>query len=383
MDYPLIERHLTGDEAATQELRGEIRTLAMRILAHSAYDIPTAAERRKLATQIENEVLELGGTLPAHFVNSALLIANRTGLQRKRTAQGDPEGHLAPQLIATYALRPTELAAPDRKAMAHHLSECAYCQGDVERAKVATRETMAPPTAPKPVEDPFAVNREEDKDADVAIEAAAEAALRELTTTPKAPAKTPKSPRRKRSVHSARRRPSPPEESTSNRWMWVLGLIAVGAFFWAQKDAVHTGGKMLKNPALAQLASVNVPRNLSFDGLPTDAEGPYEDLVNGDCETAAARFRTSRKRHPTVGKVWLFEGISALCAGDHQTAATALDEARNLMPTSEPAWWRAQAALVAGDERAATEALEWVAEYDVTKRTEANALIRSIASQRP
>ena len=378
MDYPLIERHLSGEADATQELRGEIRTLAMRILAHDAYGVPTAADRRKLATEIETEVLELGGTLPAHFVNSALLVTNRRGIERRRTEREEDEGHLPAQVLVTYALRPTELAGPARKAVSHHLGECAFCRGDIERTKIATRETMSPAPAPEPSADPLIADSE--VGADIGIEEAAEAALRGLTTAPSAPS-TPRPRQQRRGVRSARRGPQT-EKRKPRRWPWVIGLVAMGAWFWTQREAPHTGGKMIRNPALAQLASLNIPSSLTFEGLPLDAEGPYDDLMSGDCDTAAARFRTSRKRHPQVGRVWLFEGIAALCGGDHRTAATVLDEARLLMPTSEPAWWRAQTALIAGDEDVAIEALEWVAEYDVTKRREANALIRAVESQR-
>ncbi|MFT5680038.1 MAG: putative Zn-dependent protease [Myxococcota bacterium] len=131
--------------------------------------------------------------------------------------------------------------------------------------------------------------------------------------------------------------------------MLIAGVAAW--MLWERKEANTVS-------PYASLAVVASPR-VEFSGsLPESAEAGMMDLARGDCQTAAAHFRTAGRRNPNQTRIRVLEGASFLCAGDSKEAVEVLKPlADNPDPSGELWWFLAQACLLEGDASCAMDAL--------------------------
>ena len=127
------------------------------------------------------------------------------------------------------------------------------------------------------------------------------------------------------------------------------------------------------------IAVTAVPRVEFSDSLPESAELAMMDLARGDCQTAAAHFRTAGRRNPDHSKIRVMEGASFLCAGDSREALEVLQPLADVPEPSGQLWWYlAQACLLEGDVECALDALERAEEGAVRYRERAQKQHRQL-----
>ncbi|MDG1480477.1 MAG: hypothetical protein P8R54_12840 [Myxococcota bacterium] len=133
-----------------------------------------------------------------------------------------------------------------------------------------------------------------------------------------------------------------------------LVVIIVGAVWSLQ------GRHAASTPSpYADIAITAAPRVEFSDSLPESAEIGMMDLARGDCQTAAAHFRTAGRRNPDHAKIRVMEGASFLCAGDSREAREVLLPLADAPEPSGQLWWYlAQACLLEGDVECALDSLK-------------------------
>ena len=152
-------------------------------------------------------------------------------------------------------------------------------------------------------------------------------------------------------------------------------LVAAGFFAWLLWDKESE----VSTSPYASIAVINPPRVEFSESLPEAAETGMMDLARGDCQTAAAHFRTARRRNPDQQKIRMLEGASLLCADKPYEAHKVLHPLSE--QSSPPAlmwWYLAQACLLTGDVSCALEALETSAEVDPRHRDRARRQQRQL-----
>ena len=156
----------------------------------------------------------------------------------------------------------------------------------------------------------------------------------------------------------------------------ALPLLAIAGFagwmVWGEDP------KQSDSP-YASIAVLTPPRVEFSESLPEAAETGMMDLARGDCQTAAAHFRTAGRRNPDQSKIRMLEGASLLCAGDASAAHGVLEPLSELNAPPALMWWYlAQACLVTGDVGCALDALEASAEVDPRHRERARRQQRQL-----
>lgn len=129
----------------------------------------------------------------------------------------------------------------------------------------------------------------------------------------------------------------------------------------------------------ASIAVTAAPRVEFSESLPEAAETGMMDLARGDCQTAAAHFRTAGRRNPDQPRIRLLEGASLLCAGDAYAAHEVLLPLSEQKTPPDLMWWYlAQSCLLIGDASCALESLATSAEVDARHRVRARRQQRQL-----
>ena len=153
----------------------------------------------------------------------------------------------------------------------------------------------------------------------------------------------------------------PPGPAPPGRSLWrsavplVAALLGLGWLVWGSGlwEQVRR-----PEPLLVALAETDAPRAFFDEGLPSSAEGGMMNLARGDCQTAAANFRTARRGAPEQARLWVLEGGAFVCAGLPAEARSVLEAAGEQQEPSRLRWWYlAQACLMQGDAACAADAL--------------------------
>jgi hypothetical protein len=125
----------------------------------------------------------------------------------------------------------------------------------------------------------------------------------------------------------------------------IIAVLGALLFLRARRQA-----DLAQQPAVAALADRSPPAVPSQDAVPEDAHSALLDLGRGDCDLAAARMRTSRRRNPEAVGICLLEAATWVCAGDGPAATEAAEAylQRGGEPNADLLWVQAQAALLQG-----------------------------------
>ena len=154
-----------------------------------------------------------------------------------------------------------------------------------------------------------------------------------------------------------RQPPSPPAGWTWRQGLALLALLAgAGWLLWTSIDRTSR-----PEPLLVAIAETDPPQVSFSDDLPAAADAGVMGLARGDCQTAAASFRTARRGAPEVARLWVLEGAALVCAGRPAEARDVLeDSAAQADPNRQVWWFLAQACLMEGDADCATISLNRV-----------------------
>ena len=156
-------------------------------------------------------------------------------------------------------------------------------------------------------------------------------------------------------------------------------VIVLGLIVWVLSDREEGA---ISSP-YADMAIVKAPRVTFSDSLPESAESGMMDLARGDCQTAAAHFRTAARRNPDQPKVRMLEGASWLCAGNAGEARQVLEPLSEDPKAPPQTWWYlAQACLLRADADCAALALGKTVELDPRHRESAKRQKRQLAIMR-
>lgn len=158
----------------------------------------------------------------------------------------------------------------------------------------------------------------------------------------------------------------------------VLASIA-GVLLWA-----NVGRKMTSSPPdprIATLAVVEVPSTRFSEELPSAANSAMMSLVRGDCQSAAAQFRTARRGMPEVSRLGVMEGAAFLCAGSSDEARNILEQlAADEAPPRQVWWYLAQVCLLQADADCAQISLNQSILVDRQHHQQAEQQLRQLQS---
>lgn len=408
MDDALIKRWKDGDKMARVAVRNGVRGIAERVLGHpglhraiglnSGSRLLEEDERREETAAIADEVLKRGAPGASQLAAVALITAGRRAVEELQSGRPvSEEQHTPPQALVTYALASQGMAPRVREAVERHLSVCAACRDDVRilgnilRTQEAVAETVdrdrvseefqreAREAAPDVGPDLAARLKEASQaaTADVARET-----MERISAQQRQPRQaTPRKASRGRYKVHRDRRPEPSRGALSVV-LPVLGVVVVvGGIWWWSRGGPEA--QALSTREVASLAVREAPRLRDPSGLPEQALLASQSLANGDCVTAAGRFKAAAREAPEA-RLYLLEGASWVCAGrgDRALEAFAALEALGEEPPRTLPWYRAQAWLLVGKDAEAIEDLTRAQLEDPKHRDQAAALTRAVQSLR-
>jgi hypothetical protein len=398
MDDALVERWRGGDANATTAVRNSVRSVAERVLGHSALiseagpkwkaRLRDEDQRRELTVTIAKEVMSRKAESAAALTASALMAACRQAveaLREGRTVSAEIT-HLPPPVLVTGALAPDSIAPRMREALDKHVSVCPACAADMRVLEriVHTQEAFEPIEPSSVSADVHGIDSE-------GIDL--EALMRDAIQEGEAPASEGAAPRpgRRPGGAAGSARPSRPAAAPAPRrsgWMIMApAILLFGAFaVWMWKSRTPEGPLILADAGqLSALADRRVPEISRLAELPPEAQFALGDLSAGDCRSAAGRFQDARKKQPAALDLYWLEAAAFVCAGDARYAKKAFEalDAAVLAGGKMPgeAWWvRAQVSLLAGDGPGAIDALGKTELFDPQHRDAAAEQKRRVLS---
>ena len=113
--------------------------------------------------------------------------------------------------------------------------------------------------------------------------------------------------------------------------------------------------------------------------LPAGALDAIRDLRKGDCLSASARLRATRRGIPEHVDLRLLEGAAFVCMGDGPEAIDAVEVLKGKVSGGEVSWTLGRAHLLLGQPKAARRYLLTVVRDDTALRGRAQALLDRIA----
>lgn len=169
--------------------------------------------------------------------------------------------------------------------------------------------------------------------------------------------------------------PSPQPSSLLRTWLPLVGVLAlVGWLGWERYQRSQQ-----PEPLIVAIADTTPPPASFSEGLPPAADTAIMNLVRGDCQTAAAHFRTARRGAPETARLWVLEGAAFVCAGAPDEARDVLDAiTASEAPPSQAWWFLAQACLMQGDTNCAIPALNETILVDKRHRRQAEGQLRQL-----
>lgn len=379
MDDALVARWRDGESAATTAVRNAVRTTAERVLSNPALRhaegsggralIDNEERRRELTGAVAKEVMSRKADTAAAVTAAALMVSARVAVEAIRV--GRPRtgtGHFPAPATISIALSPESLPAANREAAERHLAECHACADDCRlvREVVRSASTMVHDTSHAEIDE--AVQGEAGQESEDGGEEA-------------------EPERRPRPIRAARRgtpfRPAEaPQKGPGLRGLLPLLLIgaALGGYWYNERQKEQAVQNI---PAIAAFADRTAPTVGADEEIPTYIEEAVRNLRDGDCRTAAARFRVARRGHPAERRLWLLEGASWVCAGEGREALAALDPlSRDAARPPLTDWYRAQALLLSGNAAAAVSALDAVSNTDSRRATQAREQAAAVRAHR-
>jgi hypothetical protein len=359
MDDALVARWRDGDAKASTAIRNAIRSTAERVLSHPALDGvlgPQAAmelqdddRRRDLTARLAQEVMRRQAANAAQVKALAIMAASRHAVEAMQSAwPKTDDAHLPAQVTVSMALAPGGLAPRVREAAERHLEGCKRCAGAIHVVDriVRTQEATVQDTRREDLVAEAA--RAEAQAAEESRQRAREARRRRAEA--KADKKEPKPSPRRRPDRDAQKKGMP---------AWVFAVVAVavvgaGVWYWMSRGG-GPAGPSGPVPGVVALADQSPPEVGRLADLPPDVQFAVGDLANGDCRTAAGRFRSARAQAPDKGRLYVLEAGAFVCAGDSRKAQRALDDLDGMIAEKggsvprSASWFRAQAQLLEGD----------------------------------
>lgn len=397
MDDELVERWRRGDAAAATALRNAVRTIAERMLSHPSLGRSLSPEwrerlgdedqRREITARIAMHVLRQPVGDAAALTAAAVMASGRLAVEALREGRlVGGTAHLPPPVAVSMALAPEGVATVIRQAAERHLAECAACAEDIRVVRTITRAQSVVDRGASPAAIAREIQRSdaiETPDPAVAhemvpLEETTEEAPRKPAPPRRSPARPPVSDRR---IAALDDKPMP--SGARHRWLGLIPILVITAVLIWYGRTRRTAGQPV-DPEVALLADRSVPPAPSAGSLPADARAGIIDLERDDCRSAGAHFRTARRDHPEVARLYLLEGASFVCAGDGRRAIEAFDALSAMGANRDSAglahldWWRAQALLLQGRGRDALLALNSVMIFDARYRAQAAEQVRRL-----
>ena len=389
MDPRLFSRYLEGDEDAAHTMESELRRFAGKMLGFSAFGIDDPTTINVLAVAAASEAMERGGRDLDSFLAGTVLAAGRRGLEhrRKKSPPQTSARHIPPGVLVSAALVPNAMAGPALTAVEQHLAVCKSCKEEMELVRDATSsataptarsETPSPPAGRSPeagrsyeVEHSPEVGHSSEGDRSAAAGRSSPAAalspqavdpdiqellkrsVREAVAEQNnaARAGSPEATGRVGRVMDPRRA-SRARKKKSLPWGLVISISLVAMLlFRFGRDCEIDRQPAVRCPEIAALASLLPPPLPDDPGALPEARDALQDLSQGNCDMAANRFRSARRRHPDNWLLWYYEGACFVCVGSAPDAREALDQAASMVedPSEELRWALLQAALLDGD----------------------------------
>ncbi len=361
MDARLIQRHREGDPDASHALERALRVHAATMLEHTAFRMDDVVARGVLVRAAAAEALARGGRDEDELLARVVIAAGLRGVEHLRMVEpGSGSGHLPANVVVSYGVAPQAMAGPTLAAAELHMLSCPACTAQARLVREAGLRTVRAARAGDAGEEtlsedvPPAPQFEEEG----ALEAAARQALEHPAHGGPWPAgaKLPAG------------RPPGWAALASGTPFWrlawgitILFLVALTVGVVASRWGSRPPAASARDPSLAALARIPpLPVPPVPDRAPDHALA-FADVEAGRCVQAATRFRKIRRQNPFDAKAWYWEGLSFLCAGRGPEAHAALDGAARLRRAvlfTDLDYFRSQAALLAGDRAAATDALD-------------------------
>lgn len=387
MDDALVARWRDGDAKATTAVRNATRSIAERVLSHPALAdvvgpqalmrLQSDERRRDLTAEIAAEVMKRRADNAAQLTAMSLMVAGRYAVEFMQ--EGWPktdEAHLPPQVAVTLALAPNGVAPRVKEAAERHLASCKRCSDAI---RVVDRIVKTQEAIDRDTDHASLVEEAARVEARNAAERARRAERKRAPSPRAAPA-----PAKARKTHR-----DPPKKGLHPAFyaIGLLGVIGVGVW-WSQRGGGTAGtGPNRTVEGLAALADRSPPDVGRLADLPPEVQFAVGDLANGDCRTAAGRFRSARQKVEDIPRLYVLEAGSQVCAGDARKALKALDDLDALIAEKggelprQTHWYRAQAALLRNQADVALIALGDARLHDPKHREQAAAQARAIEAK--
>ena len=392
MDNELIQRWRDGDVKATTAVRNSVRSMAERVLSHSAVLAgagPSAGarlrrpeKRRELTAEIAQEVMRRRVDNAAQLSAMSLMVAGRHAIAALQEShpQGD-DAHLPPQVAVTYALAPNGLMPRVREAAERHLERCRYCAADLRILARVVAAIEAGETEGWSTERPPRTGLLGSRGSSPEVQA-------DLQGKPSGrPASKPKARPPAKSVGRCSRERG--QRSERSPWVFAVpavALLGLGAWMATGEKANPIdalGG--VSTAQLRQIADQTPPEVSRVSDLPPEVQFAVSDLTTGNCQTAAGRLRLAREAAEEP-RLFILEAGSYVCAGDGRKALSVFDELDSAVEAGARLpvvahWFRAQAHLLAGEAGPALEQLELAIVHDPKHRKAADAQVQALRGE--
>jgi hypothetical protein len=176
-----------------------------------------------------------------------------------------------------------------------------------------------------------------------------------------------------------RSRPATGKHSWPSPWTaWPL-FVVLGAFLWL--GWTQRGGELSLrvDDRLPRLVDRTPPLAPPASSLPAGAKDAIRDLKRGDCHSASARLRTTRRKRPEHVALRLLEGAAFVCAGNGAEALDAVRPLEGQVAGGEVPWTLARAHLLLGQPEPARRHLAQVLRVDPALSGRARALLIRVA----
>ena len=386
MDDVLVARWRDGDAKASTAIRNGIRSIAERVLSHPALDGvvgPQAAaeladdgRRRELTARLAKDVMRRQAANAAQIKALAIMAASRHVVEALQSGwPKTDEAHLPPQVTVSMALSAAGLAPRVREAAERHLANCKRCADAIHVVDriVRTQEATVDDTRREDLVAEAA--RADARAAEVSRQKAREARKRRAEA--KAGGSSPK--RRNRDRDQARKR-----LPAAVYGLVGLAVVAGGVWLWMDRSDDGRPGPVGPVAGLAAIADRSPPDVGRLADLPPEVQFAVGDLANGDCRTAAGRFRSARSQAGDKARLYVLEAGAFVCAGDSRKALRALKDMDAMIADKggsvprSASWFRAQAQLMDGDAGSALISLSDARINDPKHREKAAEQTRAI-----